>query len=334
MASSMMTRVKMSLADVPVRRLIVCLGCGDYEANEARGALGNRVAQQILGTCAPAPSDIHNPDKNRLHARDALGRARQKQCSRRGEFFFKGAAGNGALRIRGGMRSPQSWDSERVVDYMGIWCDRLLLGEHTNPTRCALLEPQVPFLMFGESLERVLLAHRKFTAVDLLFVFSSSCVPFGVLRLAPFTDALLTLPSGGPAAYPHNSIGTVLSRLTSSPEKASAIVIGVGGAHGLLTALTAEERAECDTRIVPLASFATALWTVNPAKATEFLQSNPKDNARLWRTMQSSMLSTRDTAVLRAYEGGRPLDARMSRQQTTYLAETLLSRLFPHGDEH
>ncbi|RNF04475.1 hypothetical protein TraAM80_05122 [Trypanosoma rangeli] len=334
MVCSMMTRAKISLADVPVRCLIVCLGCGNYQANEARGALGNRVAQQILSTCAPSPSDIHNPDKNRLHARDAFGRARQKQCPNKGERFFKDVTGNGFGRIRGSMRGPQTWDSDRVVDYMGVWCDRLLLGEETNPSRCALLEPQVPFVMVGESLERVLLSHRNFKGADIIFVFSSSCFPFGVLRLVPFTDALLTLPNGGPSAYPHSSIGTVLNRLTSSGDKAAAIVMGVGNTHGLLIPLTAEERAVCDTRIVPLASFATALWTVNPAKAAEYLQSSPKDNMRLWRTMQSSMLSTRDTAVLRAYEGGRPLDARMSQHQTAYLAETLLSRLFPHGNEH
>ncbi|EKF32570.1 hypothetical protein MOQ_003574 [Trypanosoma cruzi marinkellei] len=329
MASSMLTRVKLSLADIPVRRLIVCLGCGDYQKNEARGALGNRVAKQILGTCAPAPSDIHNPDVNRLHARDSHGKARQNHCYHRGERFFRGVAVNGPVRSRGSIRSPQVWDSEPVVDYMGVWCDRLLLGEHNNPSRCALLEPRAPFVMVGESLERVLLANRNFQGADILFVFASSCFPFGALRLVSFNDALLNIPRGGPSAYQHNSIGTVLNRLALSSGEASAIVMGVGDTHGLLVSLTAEERAMCDTRIVPLASFATALWTVNPAKATEYLQSNPKDNMRLWRTMQSSMLSTRDAAVLRAYESGRTLDARMSQRQTIYLAETLLSRLFP-----
>ncbi|EAN85530.1 hypothetical protein C3747_19g259 [Trypanosoma cruzi] len=333
MASSMLTRVKLSLADIPVKRLIVCLGCGDYQKNEARGALGNRVAQQILGTCAPAPSDIHNPDKNRLHARNAHGRARQNHCYHRGERFFRGMAVNGLVRSRGSIRSPQVWDSEPVVDYMGLWCDRLLLGEHTNPSRCALLEPRAPFVMVGESLERVLLAHRNFQGADILFVFASSCFPFGALRLVSFNDALLNIPRGGPSVYQHNSIGTILNRLALSSDEASAIVMGVGDTHGLLVSLTAEERAMCESRILPLVSFAAALWTVNPAKAREYLQSNPKDNMRLWRTMQSSMLSTRDTAVLRAYESGRPLDARISQRQTIYLAETLLSRLFPDDAE-
>ncbi|KEG14729.1 hypothetical protein DQ04_00331220 [Trypanosoma grayi] len=333
MESSTAIRVQFSLADAAVKRLIVCLSCGDRRGDGARGALGSRVAQQLLDTCAPSPSDIHNPDTNRLHARDASGRARQ-QCSwRRREQFFKGAKGAGPAWRHGGTRNAQTWDSERVVDYMGVWCDRLLLGEHTNPSRCALLEPRVPPIMLAESLERVLQALRGFRAADVLFVFASCCAPFGAMRLVPFSDELVTFPLGGPAAYRHDSLGAVLQRLAGPPAAASALLLGIGAENGPLAPLAAEESAAVSSRIVPLAGFTSALWTVNPAKASEYLESNPKDNVRLWRTMQMSMLSTRDTALLRAYESGRPLDARMSQQHTKYLAETLLSRLFPdHGE--
>lgn len=333
MANSLAVRVRLSLSDVALRRLIVCLGCGDHQMNEARGALGSRVAQQILDTCAPAPSDIHNPDATRLHARDAFGRARQECGPHRRERFFRRAGSGGSVRTFGSVRSPQTWDSERVVDYMGVWCDRLLLGEHTNPSRCALLEPRVPPVMLGESLERVLLAHRGLRSADILFVFASFSFPLGVVRLASYSDGLLLSPRGGPSCYRRDSLGAVMHRLAGPPDAASALLIGVGDAYGPLFPLTAEEKTVVASRIVPLAGFTCALWSVNPSKASEYLQSNPRDNARLWRTMQSSMLSTRDTAVLRAYADDRPLDARMSQRQTSYLAETLLSRLFSYDSE-
>ncbi|KAH9577959.1 hypothetical protein LSM04_000900 [Trypanosoma melophagium] len=334
MTSSLVVRVKASIADTAVKRLIVCIGCNNQEGNVVRGALGNRVAQQILDTCSPSPSDIHNPDVNRLHPRDALGRARRQKNYHQRKNFFKGTTAVVSVKRHGSIRNPQTWDSERVVDYMGIWCDRLLLGEHTDPSRCALLEPRVPPIMFGESLERVLRVHRNFRSSDLLFIFGSSRFDFGTVRLISYHDDLLTFPSGGPSNYHNSSFGEVLKRLAGPPSAASALVLGIGDTHGVFAPLTVEENVIANDRIVPLAGFTSALWTVNPKKAEEYLLSNPRDNARLWRTMQSSMLSTRDTAVLRAYESGVPLDARISQQQTNYLAETLLSRLFPQRDEN
>ncbi|ORC90471.1 uncharacterized protein TM35_000082690 [Trypanosoma theileri] len=333
MASSSLVRVKASIADTAVKRLIVCIGCANQEENVMRGALGNRVAQQILNTCSPSPSDIHNPDVNRLHPRDALGRARRQQNHHQRKVFFKGTSAVGSVRRHGSIRNPQTWDSERVVDYLGVWCDRLLLGEHTNPSRCALLEPRVPPIMFGESLERVLRSHRNFQSSDLLFIFGSSQFEFGTMRLISYYDDLLTFPNGGPSTYQHSSIGEVLQRLAGPPNAAYALVLGIGDSNGVFAPLTAEENVIANDRIIPLASFTSALWTVDPKKAMEYLLSNPRENLRLWRTMQSSLLSTRDTAVLRAYESGVPLDARISQQQTNYLAETLLSRLFPQMDE-
>lgn len=50
-------------------------------------------------------------------------------------------------------------------------------------------------------------------------------------------------------------------------------------------------------------------------------------NYRLWQTMQTSMLSTRDANLLNAYFIKTPLDSNLSEDQTIYLAKTLLRRL-------
>nr|CCC94133.1 unnamed protein product [Trypanosoma congolense IL3000] len=322
-------RVRLSVANPPVRRLIVCAGCcDDDQSGKTRGALGRLVARRLLETCSPSPSDIHNPDQNRMHARDAKGKARRGGGYRGRDQLWKHSSSYGGTRLREFGRNAQTWDSERVPDYMGLWCDRLLLGEHTTLQRCALLEPRVPLLMIGESLERVLLAHQHLKANDVLFVFGSCCSPFGVVKLVPFDDDLLSITHGGTPCW-YQSIGSVLRRLQGERATASALVLGLGDKHGLHSPFEPEERSLVQSRIVPLLGFTCALWTLSPVKALEYLQSNPANNPRLWSTMQSSMLSTRDAAVLRALETGKTLDARLSQQHTIYLGETLLSRLFP-----
>ncbi|EAN78472.1 hypothetical protein, conserved [Trypanosoma brucei brucei TREU927] len=333
MPSSVALRVRLSIANPAVERLLVCIGTlNDEQGSEARGALGRLVARKILETCAPSPSDVQNPDENRIQARDAKGRTRERYAFRQYGPFARHTCSHSGSRFRRPCRNAQTWDSERVSDYMGVWCDRLLLGEHNNPRRCALLEPRVPVVMVGESLERVLLAHRGLRGSDILFIFGSPCFPFGATRLISFSDALLDPLC---ISYPsrHQLVGTVLHCLECESSIPSALVVGLGSTHGLRTAFEPEEKVLIESRIVPLLGFVSALWTVDPLKASEYLQSNPQNNARLWGTMQSSMLSTRDAALLRAFESGQPLDARLSQQHTAYLAETLLDRLFPQSGQ-
>ncbi|KAG8342733.1 hypothetical protein ERJ75_000645800 [Trypanosoma vivax] len=323
-------RLRISILNPPVERLLVFIGhAGDDKISDTRGAVASRVAHHMLQVCAPAPSDVHNPERGRFHARDAKG-MRRRQGSHGHKHFFYSDVVYGDQRSRKSIRNPQVWDSEPALDYMGIWCDRLLLGIDTNPLRCALLEPQVPPLMRGESLERVILSQRRLKRSNVLLIFGSCCFPFGSVQLMPFSDTLFAPQLPGSSVYNHLTLGTVLKRLIGPPSVVSAMVLGIGNEHGSLSPFSLEEKSLIEDRIVPLSSFACALWTVDPLKASKYLESNPPNNSRLWRTMHSSMLSTRDTAIIRAYQTGQSPDARMSQQQVTYLAETLLSRIFPH----
>ncbi|KAG5469641.1 hypothetical protein CUR178_01778 [Leishmania enriettii] len=331
-------RIQFSLSKPRVEKLIVCLGLGDAsEASESRGAVATRVSQQLLLRCRPSPSDVHNPDRTRAHARDRQGRPRS----------FYEAHTLQARRGRRGrtetLRGPQTWDSSRVVDFMGVWCDRLLLGDARHPARCALLEPQVPEEMWGEAVARVAQSHRHLCSEDVLLVSAQEALPFGVVRLC--TDAVVT-ESASSSASSGTMPGMVtlpdalrlFKRSTVGPFR---LHIGIGSDHGTSAPLAQYEALSVQRFVVPLCSFAVALWSANPAKASEYVASvaaKPESltdgtaNLRLWGTMQHSMLSTRDSAVLAACYNDGVLDARLSLDHTRYLAETLLRRLADEDD--
>ncbi|CAJ1014030.1 hypothetical protein Q4I30_000155 [Leishmania utingensis] len=326
-------RIQLSLTKTRVEKLIVCLGFGEgLDARESRGAVATRVSKHLLLQCHPSPSDVHNPDTTRAHARDRQGRARvfyeahtmQVRHSRRGRTET--------------LRSPQTWDSSRVVDYMGMWCDRLLLGDARHPARCALLEPHVPEVMWGEAVARVAQSHRHLGSKDVLLVSACETLPFGVVRLC--TDAAETwstsLPLSSLSMPGIATLADALRLFMPSDSGPSCLRIGIGSEHGTGAPLMQHEVVHEQRFLVPLCSFVAALWCANPVKASKYVSSvtaKPESltdstaNLRLWRMMQHSMLSTRDSAVLNAYYNDDYLDARLSQNHTRYLAETLIRRL-------
>ncbi|KAG5494988.1 hypothetical protein JKF63_02040 [Porcisia hertigi] len=326
-------RVQFSLSKPRVERLIVCLGFNEgLGTHESRGAVAARVSRHLLAQCNPPPSDIHNPDTTRVHARDRQGRPRN---------FYEAHT----MQVRRGrrgrtdiLRSPQMWDSSRVVDYMGVWCDRLLLGDARHPARSALLEPHVPEVMWGEAVARVAQSHRQLSSKDILLVSACEALPFGVVRLdTGAMDTGNTSPQISTLALPGiATLADALRLFRHSANGPSRLRIGIGSEHGACALFLPEEVSYAERLLVPLSSFAAALWSVNAAKASAYVASataapdtltDSTANLRLWRTMQHSMLSTRDTALLNAYYSDGVLDARLSCDHTRYLAETLLRRL-------
>lgn len=322
-------RVEFSLAKTRVEKLIVCLGHNDgTSATATRGAVGAAVAQRLLQRCQPGPSDVHDADVTRADARDRRGQPRvfyaaQERQRRRGRHGRRET-----------VRTPQTWDSCRVADFMGVWCDRLLLGDARHPSRAAVLEPRVPPLLWGEAVMRVAQAHRHLALQDVLVVQAEPTLAFGLARLHPTTPS----PSASPSSALGGTVGMAeaLQYFQRPQTGASYLLVGIGDEHGARTPLSVEEAALVDTRLLPLCAFAAALWTANPAKAAEYVAASTatpetlaatEANQRLWATMQHAMLSTRDTALLRAYFNDEVLDARFNPAQTRYFAESLLQRL-------
>ncbi|EPY26976.1 hypothetical protein STCU_01723 [Strigomonas culicis] len=334
--------IDFSLTKTRIEKLVVCIGFSDYRSLHSRASVPCRVSQLLLRQCRVPPNDVHDPDKTRLHARDKSG-------SPRAHYSAVDRQAAGGRRSRGrdstALRRPQTWDSEKVPDFMGVWCDRLLLGHVDAPSRTALLEPHVPLAFQGEALERVLRAHRYVAPKDVLLVSATPMLPFGVVRLsAAGRQGGLRLcdAAPSPAGASFASLAEVLRRTARANAPPHATLwLGVGGEMGPQSPFTAAEEDRLRTLLVPLAAFGSALWTVNPTKSAEYVASLTKEadsltyknaNLRLWKMMQASMLSTRDCALLRSQLTGDPLDARLGAQQRDYFAQTLLQRL-KDGDQ-
>lgn len=351
--------IKASLVKTHIEKVIIFLGYAGEPTHTShsapasgRGAVATRVAAALLHRCRPSPSDVHDPDRTRAHARDAKGAARlcyqayaelQASQGKRGRQRRAEAA---TVKMRG----VQTWDSERVSDFMGLWCDRLLLGDHQRPVRCAVLEPRVPLELEGEAVLRVAQSHhRRLARPDVLVVSSCPDLPFGLVRQAYVDPDAAGKPSGSgiatlPQALQHFPCGQptradALSSTAPLPLPSactSSLLIGVGDASGPRALFSAEEERRLRQCLVPLATFGCALWAANSARSGAYLaEQTPlpnsltaqRANARLWSSMQDAMLSTRDAALLRAHFSDELLDARLSPQQQTYLADTLLYRL-------
>lgn len=368
-------RIQHSLSKPHVERLIVFLGldggggsraarretlsrgAGDARTGGGvRGAVASRVAQSLLHHCRPSPSDVHDPDRTRVHGRDSKGNPRTYYAAyteaQRGKAKRRGHRSGGPGV---GLRSPQKWDSERVPDYMGLWCDRLLLGDHQRPVRCGMLELRVPFELEGEAVRRVAQSHRRhLSRAEVLLVTACADLPFGVLRQdrVDFGDD----SDGGDEGCRSCDVGAqtagfmtlqqALRLFPPAPVKAesgpaagpscASLLIGVGDDAAPGEPFTAEEERRLQQCLLPLATFGCALWAANPTRSASYLEeqtpspthlSPANSNLRLWSSMQAAMLSTRDAALLRAHFNRELLDARLSSQQQHYLAETLLSRL-------
>lgn len=343
--------IEYSLSRRRVEKLIVCTGYVDQAATACRAAAATRVARLLLEHCKPAPSDIHNPDQTRVHGRDRSGRARAHYAA----YTASVARNHGGKRFRplggkgGGasLRTPQTWDSERVVDYMGVWCDRLLLGDHQQPSRTAVLALTVPYPLQGDAIERTAQSQHHLAQKDVLVVSAAASLPVGLVRqvvgCSAEVDAVGRATSGIALPSGSSTVSSALARFSHSnglvekPALCSTLLIGVGDSGSLRGPFNAEEEQRMRQLLIPLSTFACALWTTNPAQSAKYVaEMTPHPeyltarvaNQRLWHTMQSAMLSTRDTALLAAHvNGDAPLDPRLQPAQQVYLVQTLLERL-------
>lgn len=475
--------IRFSLQKKNLERLVVLLGFMDGGGTSSmssnflpRASTACRLEEYIFRNCRPPLNDIHNPEQCRFAARDAKGEGRayyqaytqaQKKCRRR-QHGSRGSGGGSES-----LRRPQQWDSAPVPDFMGVWCDRLLLGDSASPKRTALLCPHVPPLFQPQALQQVARSHDQLTPSDVLFVDTTPSLPVGLVRLGTLSQHRRRVPQwvgsmvdrrwGGALAAPHSeeswregvlsydtdkdvrretlwngrerkmgegpstfrvphqyegkddtvqhtavlpfagccpsmedalhhfhspsrrprdtgfsfpafppprrppfsspkvtesttSLPTSTTMVESSPngrpsivsslknEEPSVLAIGCGSHHLPGAPFTTEEEGRIRNHVLPLAAFVVALWAVNPRIAAEYVvkQTPPctestagecpsppllPTHERLWRTMQESMLSTRDTALLRAHFSNTSLDRRLRRTHQTYLAETLLRRL-------
>eukprot|EP00796_Vickermania_ingenoplastis_P004161 gene4161-3002_t len=330
-------RIDFSIRKPRIERVIAVFGASGASPVH-RGAAAGRVADALLDACRPPPSDVHDTERCRVDARNANGEARQYFAA-----YTRSAAGR--RRTAGALRSPQRWDSEPASDYGGVWCDRLLLGVDAAPRRCALLRPRVPLAFQPEALQRVGQAHSHLSAQDLLLVDTTPALPLGVLRLwgweaylgaAPQWDGADARRLTGDRSVVGCSLVEALESFASPASSPSVLAVGCGAELPAAAPLTPGEEAVM-ALAAPCAAFAAALWTVRPSVAAEYLVKQTPDASalrerqrceRVWGEMQNSMLSTRDAALLHAHYTNTRLDKRLSVQHQTYLAETLLRRLY------
>ncbi|CCW66136.1 unnamed protein product [Phytomonas sp. Hart1] len=343
--------IRFSLNQTRIEKLVVCLGYLKASESACRGALASRVTSLLLYNCRPALNDIHDPDRTRLHARDVRGASRRCYDAYTNIIGMKGNKRKRRRFQSIAFRFPQTWDSEPVPDFMGLWCDRLLLGDHSQPHRVAVLEPCVPVQFQGEAITRVAQSHRHLRQEDVLVVSSTQSLPFGMVRVVDgvglnglerhIQDCRLDNSEySNPGSIGVEVASHAIQQIPESCRPCSSLLIGVGHEVGLRASFTAEEEKRLNKCLIPLATFGCALWSVNRQKCVDYMQhltptpdflDQGKANYRLWRTMQAAMLSTRDTALLNGYSNNTPLDSRLSMNHQEYLVQRLLEKL---GEGH
>lgn len=363
-------RIRWSLSKNKVEKLIVLLGfigkpstsqfknaamfssSTSSPVSPARGAAACRIEDTLFGTCRPPPNDIHDPDRCRVPERNKHGNYRAYHHA------YTQSVSSHHRHHGYHLRRPQQWDSAPVTDCMGLWCDRLLLGDDAQPKRSALLRPYAPLPLQPEAVVRAAQAHQYLTPEDVLMVDTTPALPVGVIRLWTLEQWKASQSEMWRGSHEH--IRSALNKSVSwvaALEDATALLTPFSAPRasleGVPTVLAlgcgeemspeeffneAEEKV-MQSLVVPLAAFTAALWTINPQIAEEYVRTQTplpssftvaspvKPNHRLWKTMQNSMLSTRDTALLSAYFSNTRLDKRLCVMHQTYLAETLLQRL-------
>lgn len=343
--------IKFSLRKTRVEKLIVLLGWRSSASQVlGRGAGSSLIGEVLLSNANPPKNDVHDPDRCRVPARSANGAARPYYRAYTQSISSPRRAAAGALR------RPQQWDSSPVVDFGGLWCDRLLLGPVHAPSRTALFCPHVPPVFQSAMLERVAQGHPSLATSDVLLVDTTPALELGVLRLWTREEYFAAAPrweDDEMSGALRNACGGVtlrsaMSRFAPSPGRdVSVMAMGCGSKDPPVRPFSNEENQFLREYVALLASFAASLWTANPDAAKRHLEAHtatpkslsglsPASKAKLgklWGSMQTSMLSTRDTALLDAYFNNTRLDNRLSVMQQTYLATTLLRRLQERYDD-
>jgi len=279
-------------------KVIMCVTEAFYEQKlpACRKDVALCIARQLLSTCAPSPSDIHS--KGRLNSQS---RSRDERGINRGE------------RTRATKRDPwnwrrtHSWDTSPFQHLGSLWCDRLLLGDPAVRTALLLASEDEADI----SIQQVRQQYPHIAPRDIVVVTADGGLDVGAMSLN--CDVW-------------NGMGrqTVVS---PTPGQVWVLKVGYGRGAAPLGLFSIDEEVRVRNTLAPLASFVASLWTAEPERAASYLASNPSQNTRLWATMQSSMLSYRDEAVLKAHRDDRPVGANMGRHGTRYQAKKILDRL-------
>ena len=276
-----------------------------------RGDIGRLVTSKLLANCKPPLSDIHDPSMPNTRSR-----SRDKQGFNRSELvMWDGEKGKHNLQ----RTRLSEWDTAPFADYIGRWCDRLLLGDPAQ--RCAVLEAPPSMALLTESVTRVLRSHPLLRAEDVLVVRHSSLSELGSMKFEPLSCDVAY------AQVLREWLKFLAMRKQQQNDLCvNSLVIGTGSEAPLVPFSGGEMISTISPRVVPLGAFACAFWVSDPMKASAYLVGDPSTNLRLWRTMQQAMLSTRDAAVLEAHAEGKSVSRNLRGNSTAYQAERIIER--------
>lgn len=315
------------------------------------------TTSQLLLQCKPSPSDIHDPANGaqaRSPSRQKDGRAR-----RRNETVV------GRQHHLQRCRSHETWDTDPFQDFMGKWCSRLWLGDDTQTgaggegeqqqrcVRAAVFEPYGDYRtdpLVPHALSLVLQVHRQLRAEDLLLVVPCLHSPLGSVTLeAEEQEGGGAMITKDPAL--HKMLSQCRPALTSNGERKGPWLLRIGASYrragggggdagesqqtlGLRDPIPLGDLPFVAEHSSAVGAFACALWasagphhTKRVLEEKRWLSVTAARRAGLLRSLQQSMLSTRDTVILQSYAAGVPPSPRMSDRTLTQQAHTLLDRL-------
>ena len=278
-----------------LQRVIVGLGDVGGVRKFARQNIGFQITTRLLMQCRVSPVDVHDPSRGASRSS-----SRQKNGTDRVDVVVWGRERKPSHQVK-----VTTWDTPAFCDFGGVWCDRLLLGE--PPLRCAVLQPHTTMRYSGESLVLVLRAFGHLDVCDFLIVAPSSVLPLGRQQIIGLRNAHTLVNA--------LTVQNITSQLSlecepSALSSTSVLCVGINGATKEDENFSALEQKMVNNIVVPFCTYLAALWVTNPARAVELaLVKDPLlfTSQRQWATLQSSMLSSRDSAVLSAYQQGIPI---------------------------
>lgn len=320
----------LSVASAP-QRLVVGVGGFPRTLGKrvSRSSLGGAVCEALITACRPPPADMHDSSnkQQRSSFRDERGNNRPLTYVPRAGVRKHQSAYTYKQSI-----SHETWDTAPFLDFDGIWCDRLLLGDPWVRTAVLVPHGEAPFC--GESLHKVLKSFRCLSDARLvLFVASTPDVEHGQLdmdligedrcmrRLEQRKDLM--------------SCVAALECNTKNSVHATVLWIGAGSEHGFTLPLSDHEHQTLIQRstVMSQGSIACALWASHAVKGIEFIQQrkftrwDAQQRNRVASQVMRSMLSTRDEAVLRAFCAQTPVSKKMHLDKVRYEADKIFARL-------
>lgn len=299
-----------------MERVVVGIGAAELRMCRTPRAIGRAVVQEILATCNAPKSDVHDPSKA-----DGRSRTRDKFGHNRRDFVGWSETDKSKHRAR-----HEAWDTAPMCDFGGVWCDRLVLGEPAR--RSAVLQPVWGVESSGDSLAMVFQAHPALLPEHVLLVAEDHSLPIG-------TSTMSQCRNVDPQSC-HVGVQSCLKAVGRSRGAQRAtdtwtLRVGVGSSCAPLEEFSTVEWSQSIARyVIPFNAFLAAFWCSSPVKATEYLAKQKSaleaPNLRLWRTMQRSMLSTRDEAIMEAYKSGHGVSKMMSPDKVALEADKIVER--------